>query len=113
MGEPGGRDVMAGLVPAIHVLSQSATDKKTWMVGTSSAKTRFALLSGHDGDVSTPFHHRHHPARRFAGPQKVQRRTPHLRRITLAVRDRDKEIAAARDRDADGGVPQAVGHFEV
>ncbi|MGY2903448.1 hypothetical protein ACVWVY_002469 [Bradyrhizobium sp. URHC0002] len=39
---------MAGLVPSIHVLSQSATDKKTWMRGTSSAKTRFALLPGHD-----------------------------------------------------------------
>jgi hypothetical protein len=42
---------MAGLVPAIHVLSQSATDKKTWMPGTSSAKTRFALLPGHDAVV--------------------------------------------------------------
>ncbi|MEH2523250.1 hypothetical protein V1288_001159 [Bradyrhizobium sp. AZCC 2176] len=39
---------MAGLVPAIHVLSQSAPDKKTWTAGTSSAKTRFALLPGHD-----------------------------------------------------------------
>jgi D-alanyl-D-alanine dipeptidase len=28
--------------------SQQLTVKKTWMAGTSSAKTRFALLSGHD-----------------------------------------------------------------
>src|SRR5258708_2344077 len=40
---------MAGLntVPAIHVLDLCA--KKAWMPGTSSAKTRFALLPGHDG----------------------------------------------------------------
>src|SRR6185312_14059222 len=37
--------VVAGLVPAIHVL---APTRKTWMPGTSSAKTRFALLPGHD-----------------------------------------------------------------
>src|SRR5262245_27075421 len=35
---------MAGLVPAIHVFRAT----KTWMPGTSSAKTRFALLPGHD-----------------------------------------------------------------
>jgi hypothetical protein len=39
-----GYSVMAGLVPAIHVLCAA----KTWMPGTSSAKTRFALLAGHD-----------------------------------------------------------------
>jgi len=39
--------VMAGLVPAIHVLF-SADQGKTWMPGTSSAKTRFAFLPGHD-----------------------------------------------------------------
>jgi hypothetical protein len=38
---------MAGLVPAIHVFAIAR--KKTWMPGTSSAKTRFALLAGHDG----------------------------------------------------------------
>jgi len=38
---------MAGLVPAIHVFTLSM-DRRTWMPGTSSAKTRFALLSGHD-----------------------------------------------------------------
>ncbi|XSC44453.1 hypothetical protein ACF1BQ_044190 [Bradyrhizobium sp. RDT10] len=37
---------MAGLVPAIHVLV--TLQRKTWMPGTSSAKTRFALLPGHD-----------------------------------------------------------------
>jgi len=37
---------MAGLVPAIHDLFSLAP--KTWMPGTSSAKTRFALLAGHD-----------------------------------------------------------------
>ena len=34
--------VMAGLVPAIHVFCAA----KTWMPGTSSAKTRFALRPG-------------------------------------------------------------------
>jgi hypothetical protein len=38
---------MAGLVPAIHVFTLS-NESKTWMPGTSSAKTRFALLAGHD-----------------------------------------------------------------
>jgi hypothetical protein len=33
---------MAGLVPAIHVLSFV----KTWMPGTSGAKTRFAFCPG-------------------------------------------------------------------
>jgi hypothetical protein len=37
--------VMPGLVPGIHVLPA----RKTSMAGTSSAKTRFALLPGHDG----------------------------------------------------------------
>ena len=41
---------MAGLVPAIHVFFFGflETSAKTWMPGTSSAKTRFALLAGHD-----------------------------------------------------------------
>jgi hypothetical protein len=38
---------------------------------------------------------------------------PHLGRVTPTVRDRDEEIAAARDCDADRGVPQAVGHIEI
>jgi hypothetical protein len=33
-------------VPAIHVFLQQQPG--TWMPGTSSAKTRFALLPGHD-----------------------------------------------------------------
>jgi hypothetical protein len=37
---------MPGLVPNIHVLRLRNT--KPWMAGTSSAKTRFALLPGHD-----------------------------------------------------------------
>src|SRR5580704_9582140 len=37
---------MAGLVPAIHVFLPPRS--MTWMPGTSSAKTRFALLPGHD-----------------------------------------------------------------
>src|SRR5438034_8146704 len=37
---------MPGLVPGIHVFCARA--RKTWMAGTSSAKTRFALLPGHD-----------------------------------------------------------------
>ena len=43
---------MPGLVPGIHVFT--TTDKETWMAGTSSAKTRFALLPGHDGSVFVP-----------------------------------------------------------
>jgi hypothetical protein len=39
--------VVPGLVPGIHVLL--GRKEKTWMAGTSSAKTRFALLPGHDG----------------------------------------------------------------
>ena len=39
--------VMARLDPAIHVLLAVARDR-TWMPGTSSAKTRFALQPGHD-----------------------------------------------------------------
>jgi hypothetical protein len=38
---------MAGLVPAIHVFGMQQR-RKTWMPGTSGAKTRFALLPGHD-----------------------------------------------------------------
>jgi hypothetical protein len=38
---------MPGLVPGIHVL-RCLQEMKTWMAGTSSAKTRFALLPGHD-----------------------------------------------------------------
>jgi hypothetical protein len=35
---------MPGLVLGIHAFLAS----RTWMAGTSSAKTRFALLPGHD-----------------------------------------------------------------
>src|ERR1700730_13352386 len=31
----------------------------------------------------------------------------------LALRDCDKEVAAPRHRDADGGMPRAVGHLEI
>jgi hypothetical protein len=41
---------MAGLVPAIHVIG--GRENRTWMPGTSSAKTRFALLPGHDGGAT-------------------------------------------------------------
>jgi hypothetical protein len=104
---------MAGLVPAIHVLSQSVPDKKTWMPRISSAKTRFALLPGHDGNVSPPFHRSRHPACHFASCQKVQRRAPHLGRIAPAVRDRNEEIAAARNRNAKSSVARAIGHIEI
>jgi hypothetical protein len=36
---------MPGLVPGIHVFPVEA---KSWMAGTFGAKTRFALLPGHD-----------------------------------------------------------------
>src|SRR6186997_3351316 len=38
---------MPGFVPGIHVL-QRLREEGRWMAGTSSAKTRFALLPGHD-----------------------------------------------------------------
>jgi len=38
---------MVGLDPAIHAF----LDTRAWMPGTSSAKTRFAFLPGHDGDL--------------------------------------------------------------
>jgi hypothetical protein len=38
--------VMPGQLPGIHVLTPGC--KKMWMAGTSRAKTRFALLPGHD-----------------------------------------------------------------
>jgi hypothetical protein len=38
---------MPGLVPGIRVLT-AFRQEKTWMAGKSSAKTRFALLPGHD-----------------------------------------------------------------
>jgi hypothetical protein len=47
-----GSIVMPGLVPGIHVFLVAASNK-TWMAGTSSAKTRFALLPGHDGRRSS------------------------------------------------------------
>jgi hypothetical protein len=40
--------VMPGLVPGIHVLASARLARRTWMAGISSAKTRFALLPGHD-----------------------------------------------------------------
>src|ERR1700738_1682633 len=45
---------MPGLVPDIHAFNRIER-KKTWMAGTSSAKTRFALLPGHD-EFSHPLH---------------------------------------------------------
>jgi hypothetical protein len=45
--------VMAGLDPAIHVFL-AAGSAKTWMPGSPSAKTRFALLPGHDEVLGKP-----------------------------------------------------------
>jgi hypothetical protein len=39
---------MAGFILAIHVFLAVDEAIKTWMAGTSSAKTRFALWPGHD-----------------------------------------------------------------
>jgi hypothetical protein len=39
--------VMPGLVPGIHVF-MVVPASKTWMAGTPSAKTRFALMPGYD-----------------------------------------------------------------
>ncbi len=77
------------------------------------AKTRFALPPGQVEDAHRPsiaaITQRVISRRR----QKIQRRAPHSRRVSLAVRDRDEEIAAARDGDADRGVPRAIGHLEI
>ena len=51
--------------------------------------------------------------RHFAARQKVQRRAPHLAGVTLAVRDCDEEIAAARNSDADRSAARAIGQFEI
>jgi hypothetical protein len=39
--------VMPGLAPRIHVLAAVTQERRGWP-GPSSAKTRFALLPGHD-----------------------------------------------------------------
>jgi hypothetical protein len=46
---------MPGLVPRIHVFMVE-TSKQAWMAGTPSAKTRFALMPGHDAvnDETSP-----------------------------------------------------------
>jgi hypothetical protein len=43
---------MPGLVPGTHVFL--SMDHKAWMAGTSSAKTRFALLPGDDAVERLP-----------------------------------------------------------
>src|ERR1700722_4163310 len=47
-GEPQTKIVMPALVPGIHVFLIASPGEKSWMAGTSCAKTRFALLPGHD-----------------------------------------------------------------
>ena len=44
---------------------------------------------------------------------EIQRGALHLAGIALALRHRDQQIAAARQREADRGVPRAVGHLEI
>jgi hypothetical protein len=39
-------------MPGIHVFLSQEFKRKTWMAGTSSAKTRFALLPGHDVSIT-------------------------------------------------------------
>jgi hypothetical protein len=39
-----------------HPRLSSVPAKKAWMAGTSSAKTRFALLPGHDGGIRKQSH---------------------------------------------------------
>jgi hypothetical protein len=41
---------MPGLVPGIHVFTL-LKEKKTWIAGTTDAKTRFALLPGRDEET--------------------------------------------------------------
>ena len=79
----------------------------------TSARRRASRSPGHDGDLQRPSIAAVIQCVISLRRQKVQRRAPHLGRVTPAVRHRDQEIAAARDRDADRGVPRAVGHFEI
>src|SRR5436309_9707497 len=60
---------MVGLVPAIHVLGCKG---KAWMPGASSAKTRLALLPGHDDERSGPpsLHRRLQTRLRRTRPQR-------------------------------------------
>jgi hypothetical protein len=48
---------MPGLDLGIHVFTERQQEK-TWMAGSPSAKTRFALLPGHD-ELYRPFAFRH------------------------------------------------------
>src|SRR6185295_16923308 len=91
-----------------HYACESSGWKQRLLVATSPRKR---------GEVRRkklpPLHCNHHPARHFAGRQKVQRRAPHPGRVSLAMCDRDEEIAAARDGHSDRSPPRAIGHFEI
>ena len=52
----------------------------------------------------TPAERRHHPVMHLLRLEKGQRRTLECARLAVAVDHRDQEIAAVRQRDADGGV---------
>ena len=45
--------------------------------------------------------------------EKLQRRALDVARAALALRHRNQQVAAVRHRDADGGMPRAVGHPQI
>src|SRR5215207_4082946 len=77
---------MAGLVPAIHVFWRTK-ERKTWMPGTSSATTRFALLPGHDGGER--------PGRQYRYRLGALARSPLLAAVDLPAHQRDRFLIDA------------------
>src|ERR1700760_2987005 len=62
---------------------------------------------------SMPAEFGQHPVVHGIRRQVIQRRALHLLGISPALRDCDEQVAVVRQRDADGFVLRAVGHFQV
>jgi hypothetical protein len=78
-------NVMAGLVPAHHVLSGIDVEKKTWMPGTSPGMT--AIL--------TAIQRGCHPLRNIALSEKAERRALNSNHLAFALRDGDQKVATS------------------
>jgi len=59
---------------------------------------------------SPSLHRSNHPARHVAGAEIFQRRAPDLGGASLALRDRDQQVAPPRHRDADRSAAGTVLH---
>jgi hypothetical protein len=86
---------MAGLVPAIHVLSGIDVGKKTWMPGTSPGVTA----------ISTAIQRGGRPLRHIASCEKAKRSALNSGHLALALRNRNQQVAAPGHGDADGRMP--------